>query len=175
MSVRVDTDLLGTSEAIFSEDDRYRYTLRRRWEGDKESVLFMMLNPSTADAMEDDPTIRRCIGFAKHWGFGGLIVWNLYALRATNPNELLAAADPVGPENDVYLPSLLAASGYVVAAWGVNPNLACSDRDESALCRLIDVDVYCLGRWGNGQPRHPLYVPANRPAELLCAAGMQSL
>lgn len=91
--------------AGISECGTYRYWLCREWSPGLDSLVWLMLNPSTADATQDDPTIRRCMGFARRWGYGGITVVNLYAYRATNPRDLLTAADPVGPENDRYCPT----------------------------------------------------------------------
>lgn len=91
-------------DAILSEDRKYRYILSRTWDETKPTVLFIGLNPSTADENEDDPTIRRCIIFAKSWGYGGLIMANLFAFRTTNPQGLYSEKNPVGSENDYYIP-----------------------------------------------------------------------
>src|SRR4028119_2392792 len=89
--------------AIFDPTRTYRYALWRTWDAARPPVAFVLLNPSTADARRDDPTIRRCANFARTWGFGGLEVVNLFAFRATHPTDLKCAADPVGPQNDVHL------------------------------------------------------------------------
>jgi hypothetical protein len=140
-------------------DGAYRYSLHRRWGHPSLPVAtFVMLNPSTADAVTDDPTIRRCRGFARRWGCGGLTVGNLYALRATNPRDLWTAADPVGPRNDAVLDQLVILAGDlggpVVAAWGAH---ARKDRVDAVLARWPDA-FRCLGVTGAGAPRHPLYV-----------------
>jgi hypothetical protein len=121
-------------------------------------LVFLMLNPSTADANHDDPTIRRCIGFAKDRGFGGIDVVNLFAWRATRPSELLAVDDPVGPMNDMHIRA--ASEGRtIVAAWGAGG----SHRDRVAhVWQLIPFEhVVCLGITKHGHPRHPLYVRAD--------------
>jgi len=122
-----------------------------------------MLNPSTADGDADDPTIRRCVDFAQRWGFGGIVVVNMFALRSTDPQQLLTHPDPVGRDNTKVLLSVLCADevGPVVAAWGANP--AASGDQALVLRRLLEaVQVFpqCLGVTKEGHPRHPLYVPA---------------
>lgn len=152
--------------AVLSEDGVYRYLLTRRW-GPGKAVMFTMLNPSTADASVDDPTIRRCMGFARAWGYDSLIVWNLYAYRATNPVELDTALDPVGPDNNNYLWQAIEDSALVVAAWGAKPNRGRYQfRTASILAGFHDVDVYCLGWCKNDEPRHPLYVKGTQRPEL---------
>ncbi|MCX4232077.1 DUF1643 domain-containing protein [Streptomyces ortus] len=146
--------------AILSDCDRYRYLLGREW-ADGPTAVFVMLNPSTADALRDDPTIRRCIGYARSWGCGALMVANLYAWRATDPNELWCAADPVGPDNDahLYAAATIAAEskGPLVGAWGVNARL---DRIAAVLA-LPGMDrLTALAVTKAGQPRHPLYLPS---------------
>src|SRR5438128_11131670 len=106
--------------ATFSRDRRYRYRLWRRWDRSRAVVAFVMLSPSTADAMHDDPTIRRCVGFARAWGCGGVDVVNLFALRATDPRALRKAADPIGPANERHLRRAVRAAGLVVLAWGAH-------------------------------------------------------
>ena len=118
-----------------------------------------MLNPSTADARRDDPTIRRCMGFARLWGYSVLEVRNLFAWRATDPRELLTAPDPTGgPRGDRELQAV-AKADLVIAAWGARVPFA---RDREALALLGGCDLKCLGRTRNGQPRHPLYVRGGR-------------
>lgn len=139
-------------------DGRYRYLLWRRW-AEADSLLFIMLNPSTADAAQDDPTIRRCIGFARRWGFGGVEVVNLFAWRATLPRELAKARDPVGPHNDRAISLAVARSRAVIAAWGVHGALG--DRDAQVAQLLAATRLRCLGLTRDGAPRHPLYVAGN--------------
>lgn len=144
--------------AVFSPCGIYRYTLERDVGSLVSSgrVLFVMLNPSTADASTDDPTIRRCISFARRWGYGHLSVANLYAYRATDPAGLDRAADPVGPENDFWIGQLADSADAVVVAWGHNVG-PIADRAERVL-RVLGDDVDALALTGTGQPRHPLYV-----------------
>ncbi len=114
-----------------------------------------MLNPSTADHNREDPTIRRCMGFARRWGFGGLCVGNLFALCSPCPQALYDAHDPVGADNDATLRRLAGASVLTVAAWGTRGNYL--HRDEAVMSWLQNCKA--LGFTGNGSPRHPLYVP----------------
>ncbi len=145
------------SSAEFSTCGRYRYVLTRIWRERRPIVLFIGLNPSTADAKRDDPTIRRCIGFARRWRCGGVAIVNLFAYRATDPRDLFRVADPVGSYNDA---AILAASGradQIIAAWGRHGRYL--GRDAAVLNLLDRAD--CLGRNRDGSPRHPLYLPAN--------------
>lgn len=151
-------------EATISDDGLYRYSLVRRWAQKGGPATFVMLNPSTADALVDDPTIRRCVGFARSWGCAGIVVVNLYALRATRPVHLWEAADPVGPDNDRFLEVAVrraAATGApLLGAWGAN---AKPGRVE-ALLELVKregASLEALGVTKWGQPRHPLYLPAD--------------
>jgi len=139
---------------ILSDCARYRYALWRRWvQG--PAVLFIGLNPSTADALQDDPTIRRCIRFAKAWGYRALYMANLFAFRATDPRDMKAVVDPVGPDNDGWLWQLAYDADLVVAAWGAHGE----HRDRAAaVARRLAKRLHCLGRTTAGHPRHPLYV-----------------
>lgn len=119
-------------------------------------VLFVGLNPSTADATHDDPTLRRCVRFARDWGFGGLVLANLFALRSTDPAALRHAADPVGPDNDRHLRRLSRSADLTVAAWGTHGALF--DRDLAVLPLLHN--PHCLALTRCGRPKHPLYLPA---------------
>lgn len=143
------------SSAHISADGRYRYELIRRWDDDP-MLEWIMLNPSTADAAVDDPTIKRCIGFAKAWGYGAIVVHNLYALRATDPAALGMADDPFGPLNRSYLGNRI--GHCTIAAWGANPAARRWFLDGHRINRPA---VYALGFTADGSPRHPLYVRAD--------------
>lgn len=148
------------SGAAFSACGRYRYALWRRW-GAGPGVAFIGLNPSTADHEMDDPTIRRCIGFARQWGFGSVSVFNLFAFRATKPDELRLAEAPVGPENDRWLRNAGSVERLVVAAWGVHG----SHRGRDRRARALLPDLSCLGITQGGHPRHPLYLRSDAPLQ----------
>ena len=147
---------LLTSTAEFSHCNQYRYTLTRIWNPDKPVVLFIGLNPSTADAVRNDPTVRRCIGFARRWRFGGLIVCNLFGYRSTDPKPLRRLEDPVGPGNDAAIRRACRSAGRIVAAWGIHGRL--HGRDEEVLAMIER--PFCLGVTQAGSPRHPLYLKA---------------
>jgi len=142
------------TDACISRCGRYRYALWRRW-ADGPQVLFVMLNPSTADQREDDPTIRRCIGLAARWGYAAVAVGNLFAFRTPSPRVLRRAAHPVGRANDRWLQRLAAESGRMIAAWGNDGTLL--GRDVQV--RSMLAPLYALSLTRCGQPRHPLYVP----------------
>lgn len=153
----------------------YRYTLTREvGPAAGGRVVFIMLNPSTADAEVDDPTIRRCIGFARTWGFGTLTVVNLFALRATNPRELLRHEFPDGMDNDRWTTWAIERADCIVCAWGALAKpLRHRARATEAWLRGLGKWTYCLGHTKDGEPRHPLYVRADterriHPAPPLC-------
>lgn len=141
------------SSAALSSCRQYRYALWRKW-SDGPQVLFVMLNPSTADESTDDPTIRRCIGFAKSWGFGSLCVGNLFALRTPSPDELMQHASPIGHENDQWLERLQESATLTVAAWG---NSGRFQKRSSSVAQLL-IEPHTLGITKLAEPRHPLYV-----------------
>lgn len=152
---------LPKSGAVISECGRYRYALTREtgYPGGEGTVLFVMLNPSTADATTDDPTIRRCLGFARQWGYARLAVGNLFALRATDPRELLSSAvDTVGPENDSWLDQLAGGAAETIAAWGAH-RAAAPERVRRVLA-VVEFwgSMRCLGQTKTLAPRHPLYL-----------------
>lgn len=151
------------SSAEISGCSQYRYTLTREWDETLPRTVFVMLNPSTADAHQDDPTIRRCIVFAKTWGSGALSVVNLFALRATDPDAMMAHADPVGPDNDRYISTVCEGDDVarIVLAWGVHGSHR--NRDMAVLKLLMGFKRLCLGTTKGGHPRHPLYVKADAP------------
>jgi hypothetical protein len=147
-----------TCGATLSPCRTYRYSLWRVWEPDKGMVAFCGLNPSTADETVDDPTIRRCIGFARDWGYGGLYMLNLFAFRATDPKVMKAATDPVGPDNDATLVSYQKQGVLIVAAWG-NDGVFKGRAQHVLKNVLVHGPVKCLGRTKDGCPKHPLYLP----------------
>lgn len=144
--------------AYFSPCRTWRYSLTRELapQTGEGTIAFIGLNPSTADESRDDPTIRRCIGFARRWGFARLVVLNLFAFRATRPTALLAADDPVGPENDSTITGVLGSADLVVCAWGAFPN-----GGRSADVLELVAAPHCLGVTKKGSPRHPLYARAS--------------
>ncbi len=146
------------ASACLSDDGRYRYQLDRWWaSGDR--LVWVMLNPSTADAAVDDPTIRRVRGFTRREGYDGFVVVNLFALRATNPAQLTAVEDPEGPANRDRLAAILNRPVDVVVAWGANPAAV----PMADLIRTWRPDARSLGHTKAGAPRHPLYVRRDQP------------
>jgi len=154
-------------DAVISSCGRYRYRLQRNVGLSAGCVNFIMLNPSTADARQDDPTIRRCIGYAQAWGFGELIVTNLFAFRATSPADMKAAQDPVGPENARYIEE---AADYAIHGWeayGVKGAIICAwgnhgafmDQDKTVLGWIGHLKPKALRVSEKGHPAHPLYLP----------------
>lgn len=146
-------------EALFDPSGDYRYLLRRTWDSGGPLIVFVVLNPSTADACRDDPTIRRCIGLARSWGFGRLEVVNLFGFRTPYPRVLKEVPDPVGPENDRHVLDAAARGEAVVAAWG-NAG-AMLNRGPAMILQITAIaraPLQCLGLTRTGQPRHPLYV-----------------
>lgn len=157
------------SDAILSDCGTYRYWLQRKIEGGRTRIpvplVFVMLNPSTADADVDDPTIRRCMGFAKTWGYGSLEVINLYALRSTDPKNLKLHSDPVGPNNLACMVSVMGRMVDVVCAWGGKVDQHRVDT-FLALARTLRIDLWCLKVNKDGSPKHPLYAKADLPMKL---------
>ena len=140
--------------AIFSPDRKYRYKLWRTWDPSKPVCAFIMLNPSTADEYELDPTVRRCVNYAKKWGYGGLVVGNIFALKSTNPKALYRETDPVGPDNNCHLWEISHNAAFTIVAWGAHGALL--NRGKEVL-RLIP-EAQCLKMTKDGHPQHPLYL-----------------
>jgi hypothetical protein len=145
------------STAVLSPDKKYRYQLVRRWGKEGKTVAFICLNPSTADADIDDPTVRRCIGYTKDWGGTQLLIGNLFSYRARDPRELLKVEDPIGLENDMWLSKIITDSDIAVAAWGVLGSLR---RRDAAILEKYSKQLYALRLTKNGSPSHPLYLSA---------------
>ena len=142
--------------AEFDPTGKYRYTLTRTWERDLGRVVFVMLNPSTADHTINDPTVTRCIGFAINHHFGSLVVLNLFAYRSTEPKELTKVRDPIGKLNNEWIVREVARADLVVAAWGTF--LIALERSSKVEEMLHPRTIYCLGTTKDGSPKHPLYV-----------------
>jgi hypothetical protein len=149
------TDKIQRS-AVLSPCGLYRYALERLWNEREPPALFIGLNPSTADAIVDDNTIRVCMNYAARWGYGGLLMANLFAFRSTDPRALHSAADPVGPDNDLWIDRLVARAGIVLCAWTKDGRL--HGRDRAVLARLKN--PHCLVQCKDGSPGHPLYKKA---------------
>ncbi len=135
----------------------YRYSLIRHWGAGARCVLFIGLNPSTADAAHDDPTVRRMMDFARRWGFDGLWVANVFAMHSTDPRRLQRHADPIGPHNDAWIRGMMRHADGIVAAWGNGGRLHGRGAQVAA---WLGREARCLGVTGLGEPRHPLYVAA---------------
>jgi hypothetical protein len=142
--------------ATFSSCRKWRYSLWRVWDKQKQMVTFIGLNPSTATENENDPTITRCINFADAWGYGGMYMANIFAYRATDPKKMKAFSDPVGKKNDQWLIKMSQTSAITVAAWGAHGMHL--NRGDQVVRLLKGMQLYCLGRTQNNQPRHPLYL-----------------
>lgn len=174
-NVRRYSDDISANYAEFSECGTYRYVLRRRNDDapafPQGPVLFIMLNPSTADENKNDPTIRRCIHFANRANASELMVVNLFALRSTDPRKLLKHKSPIGQHNDFMISELAfhvrKNNGIIVAAWGAHP--AARERGEELASKFgpfKNGTLLCLGQTKSGAPRHPLYVKNNQPFEV---------
>lgn len=160
----VDTryDLIETATAVFSPSREHRYALTRQWDARLPWIAFVMLNPSTADAMLLDPTVARCRGRAQRLGFGGLVVLNLFAVRATQPADMRAHPDPVGPANDQVITEYVTRlRPTVVVAWGSDVMVSRTGRDRTVLALLADANtvVHRIGpATKHSHPGHPLYL-----------------
>jgi hypothetical protein len=153
--------------AIISSCGLYRYELRRQWDDTLPPYVSGMLNPSIADAEIDDPTIKRNWQRAEASGCGSLVVWNLGAGRATNPEDWMAMSDPIGPENDDHIRRILAEcrerNGIALVGWGAHGSFKGRDKAALRIAAEIGVRLRCLGATKTGQPRHPLYIAQGQP------------
>lgn len=148
-------DLFIKRSADFSPDRKYRYTLVREWDASRPRCLFLLLNPSTADAEHDDPTNRRGINFAMSWGYGACVFCNLFAFRTPYPKVMKAEPEPVGPENNQWIYTEYERAAIAIAAWGTHGEHRNRDQD---LLRLLP-DLHHLGLTKHGHPKHILYLP----------------
>ena len=153
-------------DATISDCGQYRYLLSRSWDSALQRALFIMLNPSTADAEIDDATIRSCIRLCKAWGGGGFEVVNLFGWRATNPKELLISDDPVGPHNDDIAKMAINRCDVVICAWGQNKVMGpLRPKQMRDLVLSQRPTAFCLGITKGGHPKHPLYLKTETPLQ----------
>lgn len=148
----------AASVAVYSDCEAYRYSLTRVWDAAGRRALFVMLNPSTATEVQNDPTVERCERRARALGFGAFRVLNIFAWRATDPRDMRAAADPVGPGNDAAILSSLPWADQVICAWGTHGAHQGRGPAVAAMLRGADVALFHLGLSKDGHPKHPLYI-----------------
>lgn len=145
-----------SSDAKISENEIYRYFLKRKWLDNDKVMTYIMLNPSKADALKDDPTIRKCVKLAMREECGSIYVVNLFALRSSKPAELYVNNDPVGPENNFWINKIVKQSQIIVAAWGNHGHFLNRDIEVLNILKSLGLKLYCLGLNKNGSPKHPL-------------------
>jgi hypothetical protein len=145
-------------KTVFSDCRRYRYTLWREWLTGAGVVNFVGLNPSTADELVDDNTIRKCIKFAQNWGFQAMVMTNLFAYRATDPKDMMRETNPIGEKNDYWLVQISWRMDKTVVCWGNGGEHA---KRSAFIIPLLRPDLYCFGTNKNGEPKHPLYQPGH--------------
>ncbi|WP_296426090.1 DUF1643 domain-containing protein [Yoonia sp.] len=158
MITRTHTKGDAASVAVYSPCERYRYSLTRVWAPEGKRALFIMLNPSTATEVQNDPTVERCERRARALGFGAFRVLNIFAWRDTDPKHMRAAADPIGPANDAAIITSLSWADQVVCAWGTHGAHLNRGPQVAAMLRAADVPLYHLGLSKGGHPKHPLYI-----------------
>ena len=156
-------------DAVMSPCRKYRYALTRTWDKEKPTVMFIMLNPSTADEHTDDPTIRRCINYARSWGYGGILVCNLFALRATDPEAMKRHPDPIGDRNDDFIQLAVLSVDKIVIGWGAHGMHR--SRQRHMVRMLKDYKLWCFGTTKTGNPKHPLYLPGDITLSLFQSNG----
>ncbi len=160
------SDLFLERDAVISDCGRYRYLLRRTWDPAKPRALVIMLNPSTADAEIDDPTIRSLIRLLRGHGYGSFEVVNVFGLRATDPTELSKAGDPVGPRNQAIVEGALGRCDVAICAWGAHPMAREASIEIRNAIRSWRPAIYCFGKTKDGAPKHPLYIKSGTPLQV---------
>lgn len=155
----------AASIAVYSDCERYRYSLTRVWDEGGRKVLFIMLNPSTATEIQNDPTVERCERRARTLGFGAFQVTNIFAWRDTDPKNMRAAVEPVGPENDATILNGCGWADMIICAWGTHGAHLQRGQQVEKLLRATSEPLYQLGLTKDGHPKHPLYIAyAEQPA-----------
>jgi len=150
-----------TASAVFSNDRVYRYVLFRSWGPDGQTIAFIGLNPSTADETKNDPTVSRCINYAKRWGFQSMHMLNIFAFRATDPKAMLRATDPVGDCNDEWIENVCKDAHMIVLCWGQHGHYLDRGKEVMESLRKLGKPLHYLKACKNGMPGHPLYLPAD--------------
>ena len=158
MITRTHTKGDAPSTAVYSDCERYRYSLTRVWDEAEKRALFIMLNPSTATEVQNDPTVERCERRARALGFGSFTVTNIFAWRDTDPRAMKAALDPVGPDNDAAIHQASQEADTLIAAWGTHGAHLARGPAVEALLRKLGKPLYHLGLSKAGHPKHPLYI-----------------
>ncbi|MFT6425264.1 MAG: hypothetical protein ACJAYH_000219 [Celeribacter sp.] len=166
MITRTHTKGDAPSTAIYSDCENYRYALTRTWDPQGSKVLFVMLNPSTATEVQNDPTVERCERRARALGFGAFCVTNIFAWRDTDPRKMRAATAPVGPENDKTILEFANWADTIVCAWGTHGEHLKRGEQVAQLLRAIDQPLYHLGLSKAGHPKHPLYIAYSEQPQL---------
>lgn len=165
MITRTHTKGDAPSTAVYSPCERYRYLLTRTWDPAGRKALFIMLNPSTATEVQNDPTVERCERRARALGFGAFRVCNIFAWRDTDPKKMRAATDPVGPENDAAILQSCDWADRIICAWGAHGAHLDRGATVESLLRATGHPLHHLGLTKDGQPRHPLYIAYDRQPE----------
>lgn len=163
--------LLSKPTAIYSDCEKYRYALTRVWDKDAKRAHFVMLNPSTATERQNDPTVERCERRARALGFGAFRVTNIFAWRDTDPRNMRAASDPIGPANDAAILEGAEWADTVVAAWGTHGVHLARGQAVEELLRQAGCSLYSLGLSKDGHPKHPLYISYSQQPILWPASG----
>lgn len=166
MITRTHTKGDAPSTAIYSDCERYRYSLTRVWDGTISLVQFVMLNPSTATEIQNDPTVERCERRARALGYGGFCVTNIFAWRDTDPRKMRMANDPVGPENDSAIRDGAAWADVTICGWGTHGEHRNRGADVKSLLRSSSVRLWHLGLTKAGHPKHPLYIAYTQQPEI---------
>ncbi len=157
-------DILEKRTATFSDCEKYRYALEIVWDDKLALMQMIALNPSTADELNDDPTLRRVKSFARDWGYGGIVMTNIFAFRSTDPKIMRVQADPIGPENDRHLLETRERCPFAIAGWGNHGAFM----DRGNWVRRNIRELHCFRLTQAGQPEHPLYMPSSmRPIPLI--------
>ena len=152
-------------DAVISDCGKYRYLLRRVWDHEKPRALFVMLNPSVADSSIDDPTIRSCIRLSRGLGYGSFEVVNLFAWRATDPEDLAKAEAPIGPDQERITLGAIQRCDIPICAWGAHKMARGKGRRMVECIQSVRPAVFCFGKTKSGEPKHPLYIKSGASLE----------